>query len=262
MKTILKLTLVLIIGFIHISCGGDGGPDPIIIPDPPPVVEKYETFTFSSNGAATKAKIYLPDAYKTNKNLPTIYLIDFQERSAVAKDEFEKVIDGVKQISGFDALVVTLEKHLDIHSQPADFQDYYTIFKDMASYVDSEYTNNTSRTLIARGGEAGIVIMTLFLEGSDTSVFDNFVATDSPIRYNSQIIELIESGNFPHNKGNKRLHFSFSDSNDFDSCNSMINKINEAAYTWLQFESIKYTGSYTTTYPAAFSAGIKYVFGK
>jgi len=223
---------------------------------------KTETFIFSSNGTDINGKISLPDPTEANSNLPAIYLIDFKERAAVATDEFKRVRDAVNEITGFDALVVTLEEHLDIHSQPEDFQEFYTIFKDLASYVDNNYTNNTSRTFIARGGEAGLVLMTLFLEDSETSVFDNFIATDSPIRFNSPIRELIGSGEFPQEKGNKKLHFSFSDSNDFNSCDNMISEINEAEYTWLQFESNQYSGSYTTTYPAAFKAGIKFIFSK
>jgi hypothetical protein len=262
MKTKLIFTLIIIFGLLFTGCNvADQNVEEGNTETTPSI--KTEIFSFTSNGSTINGKIYLPDSYETNANLPAIYLIDFRETAySVATDEFDHVIDAVNQITGFDALVVTLEKHLDIHSQPEDFQDYYTIFKDMASYVDSIYTNNTSRTFIARGGEAGIVIMTLFLENSGTSVFDNYIATDSPVRYNSQIIKMIESGDFPNDKGNKRFHFSFSDSNDFNICTSMINNINEAEYTWLQFESIKYTGSYTTTYPAAFAAGIKYVFNK
>ena len=253
--TLWAIVLLLVMA----SCSKDEEPP---LPQQPnePETESFTTFTFLSNGTATNGKIYLPDSYETNDSLPAIYLVDFKERSLVAKDEFEKVIRAVNQITEFDALVVTLVEHLDIHSQPEDFQGYYTIFKDLASYVDSNYTNNTSRTFIARGGEAGIVIMTLFLENPETSVFDNFIATDSPVRYNSLIRELIKSGDFPQEKGNKRFHFSFSDSNDFNSCTNMIKEINEAEYTWLQFESIKYTGEYTTTYPAAFAAGIKFVY--
>ncbi len=264
MKTNLKLTLVLIIGFIHISCGGDGGPDPIIIPDPPPVVEKYETFTFLSNGAATKAKIYLPDAYKTNKNLPTIYLIDFEEQHfTVARDEFEKVIDGVKRIDGFDALVVALESIPNIDAQPDKYQEYYTVFKNMASYVDSKYTSNTSRTFIGRGSEAGIVLMTLFKENSETSIFDNFIVTDPSTSFMLTVINMIEKDNFPKNKLNKKLHFSFSISNDYDKCTKIINLINQAKYPWLQFDSIEYSDSdYEHTYPVAYVVGIKYVFNK
>jgi len=216
MKTLFILLFVVLFAA---ACDKKESDNTNPLPPPPPPADTLitETFTFLSNGTATEGKIYLPDSYETNANLPAIYLIDFKEMSQVAKDEFEKVIDAVNQITGFDALVVTLEKHLDIHSQPEDFQDYYTIFKDMASYVDSNYTNNTSRTFIARGGEAGIVIMTLFLEDVETSIFENFVATDSPIRYNTPIRELIESGDFPQEKGNKRFHFSFSDSNDFNS---------------------------------------------
>ncbi len=86
---------------------------------------RTETFTFSSNGVATEGKIFLPASYETNGNLPAIYLIDFTEQQfKLATDEFEKVVAGVRQIKGFDALVVTLEEHLDIDSKPEAFQEY------------------------------------------------------------------------------------------------------------------------------------------
>ena len=62
---------------------------------------------------------------------------------------------------------------------------------------------------------------------------------------------------------NKKLHFSFSTSNDRAKCIKLINLINEAQYQWLQFESIEYTNSdYENTYPISYAAGIKYVFNK
>jgi len=225
---------------------------------------KTETFTFSSNGVATKGKIFLPASYETNRNLNAIFLIDFTEQQfKLATDEFEKVVAAVRQIQGFDALVVTLEEHLDIDSKPEAFQEYYDIFKNMTSYVDDNYTNNTSRTFIGRGSEAGIVLMTLFLENSESSVFENFIVTDPAGSFNSAVIQMIEKGDFPKNKLNKRLHFSFSTSNDYDECTTLINMINEAEYPWLQFESMEYTNSnYENTYPASFAAGIRYVFNK
>jgi hypothetical protein len=225
---------------------------------------KTETFTFILNGTATEGKIYLPDSYETNKSLPAIYLIDFTEQHfAVAKDEFEKVVAGVQQIEGFDALVVTLEEHLDIDAKPEAFQEYYKMFKNMTSYVDRNYTNNTSRTFIGRGSEAGIVLMTLFLEESESSVFTNFIATDSPSDFNSTIVDMIENADFPKNKLNKKLHFSFSKTNNREECTKMINTINGARYPWLQFASIEYHNSnYENTYPASFATGIKYIFNK
>ncbi|NOX48052.1 MAG: hypothetical protein GXO89_13845, partial [Chlorobi bacterium] len=221
-----------------------------------------ETFTFISNGTATEGKIYLPDAYGTNKNLHAIYLIDFTEQHfAIAKDEFEKVVAGVQQIEGFDALVVTLKELLDIAATPDTFQEYYEMFKNMTSYIDSNYTTNTSRTFIGRGSEAGIVMMTLFLEESESSVFDNFIVTDPSTTFMNTIISMIENDDFPQNKMNKKLHFSFSTSNDRVKCTELINLINEAQYPWLQFESIEYWSSdYENTYPISFAAGIKYIF--
>jgi hypothetical protein len=223
-----------------------------------------ETFTFTSDGIPTKGKIYLPPSFETNKGLPAIYLIDFTEQQfKLATDEFEKVIEGVDQIKDFDVLVVTLEEHLDIDAKPEEFQEYYDIFKNMASYVDRAYTSNGSRTFIGKGSEGGIVLMALFLESSEISVFENFIVTDSPGSFNSHVMELIEKDEFPKNKHKKKLHFSFSTSNDHDKCISLIKMINEARYPWLQFESLEYKHSnYENTYPASFAAGIKYVFIK
>ncbi len=224
---------------------------------------RIEPFTFSSNGTTSKGKIFLPDSYETNKNLPTIYLIDFTEQHFKrATDEFEKVIDGVNKIQRFDALVVSLENIPDIDAEPETFQDQY-VFKNMASYVDSKYTNNSSRTFIGKGSEAGVVLMALFLEDTETSLFDNFIATDPSPKYASAIINLIAKDNFSKKKLNKKLHFSFSTSNNRTKCTNLINLIKEAKYEWLQVESIEYTNSnYENTYPISYAAGIKYVFNK
>ncbi len=223
---------------------------------------RIRTFAFSHNGETINGKIFLPASYESNKNLPAIYLIDFTEQHfVVALDEFEKVIEGVEQIQGFDALVVTLEEHLDIDAQPSAYNKYYDTFKSMTSFVDDNYTSNTSRTFIGRGSESGIVLMTLFLEDSENSVFDNFIATDSPSSFNSTIVQLIKKDDFPKNKLNKKLHFSFSSSNSRSSCTGMINKINEAQYPWLQFESKEYAHkTYPDAYPTAFAEGLKFVF--
>ena len=246
------------------SFSGDGYGDNVSASIETITSSKTETFTFSSNGTTTNGKIYLPASYENNKNLPAIYLIDFTEQHfKLATDEFEKVIDGIRQLKGFDALVVTLEEHLDIDAKPQEFQEYYNVFRNMTLYVDGKYTNNDSRTFIGKGSEAGIVLMTLFLENSETSVFNNFIATDSPGSFNSTVINMINNDDFPKNKVGKKLHFSFSTSNNYNSCTNLINTINQAQYPWLEFESLEYTNSnYENTYPASFAAGIIYIFNK
>lgn len=223
-----------------------------------------EAFTFSSSDTTAKGKIFLPASYETNTNLPTIYLIDFTEQHfKLATDEFEKVIDGVGKIQGFEALVVTLEEIPDIDAEPQSFQEHYDIFRDMASYVDGKYTSNTSRTFIGKGSESGLVLMALFAEDPETSMFDNFIVTDPSGLYGSAVIDMIERGDFPKDKRNKRLHFSFSSSNDYDKCTRIIRLINEAEYPWLEFESVEYLNSnYENTYPVSFAAGIEYIYGR
>jgi hypothetical protein len=252
--------IILLFGTVSFSSDGDGLTDPAESSS----LSRIETFTFSSNGTTTNGKIFLPASYETDKNLPAIFLIDYAEQHfKLATDEFEKVIEGVRQIEGFDALVVTLEHIPDIDAEPETFQDHYEVFKDMATYVDGKYTHNSSRTFIGKGSESGIVLMALFLENSESSVFDNFIATDPSGLYASAVIKLLENENFPKTKLNKKLHFSFSTSNDRVKCTRLINLINAAEYPWLQFESIEYTNSdYENTYPISFAAGIKYIFSK
>ena len=234
----------------------------IVSDDKTASASRIETFIFSSNGTNTKGKIYLPDSYATNKNLPTIYLIDFTEQHfKLATDEFEKVIDAVQQIQGSDALVVSLENIPDIDAEPETFQDQYEVYKDMTSYVDGKYTNNSTRTFIGKGSEGGLVLMALFIENQETAVFDNFIVTDPSPKYASAIIELIEKGSISENQSNKKLHYSFSTSNDRAKCIKLIDLIKDADYQWLQVESIEYTKSnYENTYPISYAAGIKYVF--
>ena len=224
---------------------------------------RIDTFTFSSNGTETKGKIYLPASYETNKNLPAVFLIDFTEQHfTIARDEFEKVIEGVEQIEGFEALVVSLENIPDIDALRGDFWEYYNIYRDMASYVDGRYTNNTTRTFIGRGSESGIVLLALFKDSSETPVFKNFIVTDTDDSQKFETIALINSGNFPQeNKQNIKLHFSFSSSNNRTVCINLINTINEAEFPWLQFESIEYANrTYPNTYPVSYAAGLEYIF--
>jgi len=188
-KKIINGFIILLLGTVSLSFGQNDLTEPIEVTQE----AKIDTFTLIKNDLARKGKIYLPASYETNKNLPAIYLIDFTEQHNITiTDEFEKVIDGVKQIEGLDALVVTLEKRPDVQAQWGNFQEYYDVFKNMTSYVDSNYTNNTSRTFIGRGSEAGVVLQTLFLEKSETSVFDNFIVTDASLDFNSAVINKID----------------------------------------------------------------------
>lgn len=221
-----------------------------------------EVFTFSSQGKNCKGKIYIPQSYESTISLPAVYLVDFTEQHfTLATDEFERVIEGVNQVYDFDALVVSLDGIPDIDAEPISFEEHYTIFKDLSKYVSSVYTDNPSRTLIGKGSESGIVLMALFLQNSEKPVFDNFVVTDPSPMYASAIIDLIHDDNFPKSKLNKKLHFSFSTSNDRAKCNAVIRIIRESNYPWLQFEAKEYTESnYENTYPLSYAEGLQFVY--
>jgi len=221
-----------------------------------------ETFTFVSNGQDIEGKIYLPDAYETNNDLPAIFLIDYQEQHfAVATDEFEQVIRGVLQIEDFEALVVTLENIPNIDAKPNTFKRYFEVFRNMTIYVNGKYTNNTSRTFIGKGSEAGVVLQTLLNEDPEANIFDNYIATDSPASFNNVVINLNQNNSVQENILDKKLHFSWSTSNDRTNCLALINSFEEAQYPWLKFQYVEYTNSdYENTYPTSFADGLEFVY--
>lgn len=226
------------------------------------VQNRIETFTFLNNGTETRGKIYLPEAYNNNKNLPVIFLIDFTEQHfKLVTDEFERVIDGVEQIEDVNALVVSLEQIADINAEPDTFNAHYNLYKDMVHYVSANYSNNRNRTFIGKGSESGVVLMTLLQEPKESALFNNFIATDPSGLYSSAIIELLENNDFYKEISNKKLHFSFSTSNDRVKCNKIINLFNEANYPWLEFKAKEYTTSnYENTYPISFAEGLQFIF--
>lgn len=225
---------------------------------------KIETFTFLSNGEEYKGKIYLPASHEVHKNVPAIFLVDFTEQHyKIATDEFEKVIEGIDQLIDFDAFVISLDSIPDIDAKPEAFAKHYSIFKNMAEYVEINYTENPSKTFIGRGSESGIVLMSLLLDSGNDATFDNFIATDPGGGYKTALIELLQEKDIPKFKTQKRLHFSFSTTNNRDKCTKIYTLINELNDSRLQLKFNEYTESdYEHTYPISYAEGIKFVFNE
>jgi hypothetical protein len=259
---VIHFTIALITCFLLLSFSKDSGSTPSNVQQDSGI-EPYDfsTFTFTSNGVEVEGKIYLPEAYMTNDSLPVVFLIDYTSQHFITvKDEFDYVIKGVEEIENTDALVVTLKEQMDIDANPDGFQEYYDVFLDMTFYVDSVYTSNTNRTFVGRGSEAGIVLMAMHQESADSSVFDNFIATDSPETFNDVLKMMFQNDNFPNNMPPKKLHFSFSVSNDSEDCTELINVIESQEYSWLTFESKEYTSSYESAYKSSFAEGLAFIF--
>lgn len=192
--------------------------------------------------------------------LATIYLIDFAEPQPVL-DEFETVIDSVNQIDGLNALVATLAETPETVTDPSKYQESADVFRDMANHIDANYSSSSSRTFIGRGFAAGVVLLELFGEGPDEAAFDNFVATDPDTRFTIPVVSILETEDFSQAASSKKLHFSFSRSNNVVAMTQLADLIDEADYPWLQYESVYYSDSYfDSVYPTAFADGLKFVF--
>ncbi|MEJ2004356.1 MAG: hypothetical protein P8X57_05180 [Cyclobacteriaceae bacterium] len=226
-------------------------------PPPPPPTDKIETFSFSSNGTSREVEIYIPAEYDSTSDLPTIYLIDHCEQTDCV-DDFDEVIAGVQSVTGFYALVITFKDLIDDEEiNPQEYPKVRDLFNDLVTYVDANYPNNFSRTLIGRGKSGSVVLRNLFED--ETPVFQNFIASDaSAIVY---LTDIIEDKEFTQELDNKKLHYSFTSSTDNDLNVNFINTIIDKDLTWLEFESVDYPN---LTYPDAqstvFPEGLKFLF--
>lgn len=221
-----------------------------------------ETFVFTSDGTEISGKIYLPASYDASNNHPVIFLIDFVDTHFVSvTDEYETVIAEAEKIPGLDALVVTLEEQLNVDAGPQHTQTYYDMYRDMAAYVEANYSGNTTRTFIGRGSEAGIVMATMLMEDPATAIFDNFIGTDSSTAFTNSISSDVVLGNIPAYTSDKKLHFSFTSSNNRATCTNLIAAFTNAQIPWLQFASEEYPQmTYPQAYPTAWAAGLNFVY--
>ena len=184
-------------------------------------------------------------------------------RFEVATDEFQQLINAMKLLSGFDAVVVTLKDHLNIDPKPTDSQEYFNLFKDMASYVDENYKTNSSRTLVGRGSEGGMILMSLFQESNVSDVFQNFVVTDTPIDFVDHVNAMMINENFPLDKNGVRLHYSFSNNYELVRNTTFINRMEAKNYPWLSLQINEYPNLiFEEAYPTAFSDGLKFIYNK
>lgn len=259
MNRLLKLCqLFLFLLLALVSCKKD----PEVITPRPPVYPKTEKFTFSSEGEEYRGKIYIPVAFETDSNLPAIYLIDHEEHHfTVARDEFDQVVSGVRQLNDPNVLVVSLENVEDIEVVPGEFETYYQLFKDMTSYVDNHYTNNTSRTFIGRGDDGGVVLLSLLLERFEPTVFDNFIVHDTYISFLNVAKFIIQNESFSADIASKKLHFSYASDASISTNLDFIQTIEDAGFDWLEYESVKYADFiFEDAYPIAFPDGVKFIF--
>jgi len=254
MKCAFNALLILLLFFCLQACK-----EPV---DPPAPINqaKTETFEFKATGI-NEGKIYLPGSYDSRTDLPVIYLIDFQEQHhEVARDEFQQVINGVSKLLQVDAAIVSLAVHHDISVQITHSSEYFELFKELAAYVDANYRVGPSKTLIGRGSEGGMVLLSLFQEIGASHGFGNFIAHDPPADFINYVTSLVESDTFPQDKSDMRLHYSFSNDYELAANNLMIDKIQIRNYGWLKFGYDSYPNlSFEEAYPTAYADGIAFI---
>lgn len=223
---------------------------------------RVERFEFKHLDKKEHGLVYMPSHFPLNQQATVILLIDFAEQHfTLATDEFEKIIEATAAIQDGPTLVVTLDHIPDIDATPQNYMDRIERYKSLAKHIDTNYYCKPEMTLIGKGSEAGIVLTALFLENPESTPFSKFIATDPSPLYTNSLIQIIDSTNFSVRRPTRKLHFSFSTSNDRESCLKLIRQLKEKNYPWLQFRAKEYRESnFETTYPVAFTEGIDYLF--
>jgi hypothetical protein len=97
------------------------------------------------------------------------------------------------------------------------------------------------------------------MEKQETTLFQHYIATTVPgLAYFN---EIMDKGNFPPEKSDKKLHFSFDGESNYDLNMRFINTLSDKAYPWLEFEWAEYPDmTFINSYPTAYADGIAFIF--
>jgi hypothetical protein len=224
--------------------------------------DQYREFTISAGDPEIQfgGRVFLPLAYQENKNLPVIYIMEFESTIHPDVQQFEKIISITTSL-GIEAIVVAGEKFDENSNNFNNFEKFHGIMvNDLVPVIDSRYENNNqSRTLIGRGNGAAHALLTMLMETPVNTTFNKFIVTDPPSQLGYILNTMISDDDFPQDKKAIKLHLSSTQSAQWmDPLSEILENKN---YPWLTFSYEAFPNAlYDNSAEDVFLSGISYLF--
>ena len=247
-------------------------------PPPPPEYPKRILNSISSKFVFDNynypVQIYLPESYKTNKNLPIIYVLD-------GGINFEKVISIINnQDFTINTIVVAVgdfvtkeewqrrwidlrpESHCNPNGKHLDFYNFIT--QELVPYIDLNYKNDhDSRSLMGHSSAGLFTLVSMFLEDSENVVFQNFIASDPELGCDPiYFAEMLHDYDFSEGAKKFKFYLALSGWGTIDAVRQFAADIEEKEYAWLTFKYEEFLDeSHMGVVEPSFESGLKFLFG-
>lgn len=273
MKNIVLLLIVITSLGILFGCS-DPPPGPITTtaPDYPKRILNSITSDFVFDNYTYPVKIYLPESYPTNKNLPIIYVLD-------GALNYDNVLHNI----GFDteAIVVGFGDFASkekwqrrwIDLRPAESKctgnnegthlDFYKfITKELIPYIDDLYDNDhNSRTLIGHSSAGLFTLVSMFLDNPKIMVFHNFIGSDPELGCDpAYFAEMLNNNDFATGSSKVKLYIAVSGHGDVIAVNKYAEDMQAKNYARLTFKYEEFLDEgHMSVLEPSFISGLKFI---
>jgi predicted alpha/beta superfamily hydrolase len=264
--------LILFLGLVTslsmlCSCNGDEDIiDPIDI-----IAPRTDNFSLPSkyvfDNYSYPIKVYLPASYKTNKNLPIIYILD----GAMNFDKVKSKANNVAIIVGIGDFAFKEEmtrrfadfmpgtKCMGAQGKHLDFYNFIT--RELVPQIDINYDNDhDSRSLIGHSAAGIFTFLSVFLEDPKNVLFHNFIAIDPNLACDPDYFSgTLHDNNF--SEGEKPFKFYLTVTSGTYAQGQIAEEIQAKAYTWLSFRYEKFTNEdHMSVVDPSLESGLSFIF--
>jgi predicted alpha/beta superfamily hydrolase len=278
MKNLVKILIYGSMAFIFVITSCSDSEDSVII-NPPVEVEGFyprtELLSIKSNSVFDNytypIKIYLPASYKTNKNLPIIYILDGTLNLEKVKNNLgsnnEAIIVG---IGDFASKAEWQRRWADYipgnncsGAQGKHLDFYKFITKELVPRIDFNYYNDhNSRSLMGHSSAGLFTLVSMFLEDSENVMFYNFIASDPELGCDQDyFVEMLHDYDFSDGAKKFKLYMALSITGTIGAVRKFAEDIQEQEYTWLTFKYEEFLNvDHMGVVDPSFKSGLKFIF--
>ncbi|RLD26172.1 MAG: hypothetical protein DRI75_12205 [Bacteroidetes bacterium] len=267
-----SMTFILVIT----ACSDNSGDDTPPPPGPTSIVyPRTETMPITSNfvfdNYTYPVKIFLPETYATNKNLPIIYILDGTLNFEKVKNNLDPNIEAIiVGIGDFAANEEWQRRFADFmpgtncqgaQGKHLDFYNFIT--KELVPNIDVKYDNDhNSRSFMGHSAAGIFTLVSMFLENPENVMFHNFIASDPLLGCDPDYFaEMLHDYDFSEGAKKFKLYLALSGEGDREGIRQFTENVNLKGYTWLTFKYEEFLiKDHMSVVDPSFKSGLKFIF--
>lgn len=248
--------------------GDCGGPIEIVYP-------RTETSAIRSNfvydNYTYPLKIYLPASYKTNKNLPIIFVLDGALNFEKAKNNLgsntEVIVVGIGDFASkeqWQRRFVDLMPGTKCNGENGKHLDFYNfITKELVPQIDRNYDyDHNARSFMGHSAAGVFALVSMFLEDPENVLFHNFIASDPKLGCDPDyFLEMLHNDNLSEGAKKFKFYLALSGEGSTVTVKQFAEDLKAKEYTWLTFKYEEFLDKdHMGIVDPSFRSGLEFIF--